>query len=203
MTSEHGNSDIQTYIEDILEKKETGELIVGQQQFLAEIKNALLDGAQGMLLWVYFQIDDICARKRDADIRRVIKDLPKDLPETYKRILQRIENAGTSLIAKRVFQWASAAKRPLSVEEMREAIAVELCQLFRDPDLVLNDLDQLSLCCGNLITIDEGERVVQFAHHTVRQFLPAEASTPSLSKFHFQLQDADHYDSRNIFIGTL
>lgn len=44
LTSEHVNSDIQTYIEDILEeKKETGELVVGQQQLLAEIKNSLLD----------------------------------------------------------------------------------------------------------------------------------------------------------------
>lgn len=49
LTSEHVNSDIQTYIEDVIaEKKETGELIVGQQQLLTEIKSALLDGAQGM-----------------------------------------------------------------------------------------------------------------------------------------------------------
>ncbi|KAL2221474.1 hypothetical protein M432DRAFT_587466 [Thermoascus aurantiacus ATCC 26904] len=193
LTSEHVNSDIQTYIEDVIaEKKETGELIVGQQQLLTEIKSALLDGAQGMFLWVFFQIQNICEQKRDADIRRAIRNLPKDLPETYERILRKIEDSGTSLIAQRVFKWAAAAKRPLSVEEMREAIAVEPCQPSRDPSLVLNDIDRLSLCCRNLIAIDEEERVVQFAHHTVRQFLLAEISTPSLKKFHFKLEEADH-----------
>lgn len=34
--------------------------------------------------------------------------------------------------------------------------------------------------------------MVQFAHHTVRQFLLAEISTPSLKKFHFKLEEADH-----------
>jgi len=99
-------------------------------------------------LWVFFQIQNICEQKRDADIRRAIRNLPKDLPETYERILRKIEDSGTSLIAQRVFKWAAAAKRPLSVEEMREAIVVEPCQPSRDPSLVLTDIDHFLCVAG-------------------------------------------------------
>src|SRR5271168_4308915 len=71
-------------------------------------------------LWVAFEIEDICAQQSDEDIRKVIRDLPKDLPEIYERILARIDRAGTAEIAQKIFKWVASVRRPLSPEELRE-----------------------------------------------------------------------------------
>lgn len=74
---------------------------------------------------VFFQIEDICSQTCDKNIRETIQSLPKDLPETYERALHRIRKGGKVDIATRVFCLVAGAKRPLSVEELREAMAVE------------------------------------------------------------------------------
>ena len=117
----------------------------------------------------------------------MIGDLPKDLPETYERAIARIESAGKAIIAQKIFRWVAAAKRPLTLEELREAIAIQPCQPSRNSEALENDINRLVPYCGNLIVLDEEDQVVQFAHHTVKQFLLSESRTPSLNSFHFQL----------------
>ncbi|KAI9785686.1 MAG: hypothetical protein M1839_008703 [Geoglossum umbratile] len=193
MASPNAHSDIKTYIENsVAEKKKDGELVVGQSQLIGEIQDALIKGAQGMFLWATFQIQDICAQGCDEDIRKVIGDLPKDLPEIYERALARINSSWTAESARKIFRWVAAAKRPLSLEELREAIAIQPCQPSLSSEALENDINRLVPYCGNLIIFDEEDKVVQFAHHTVKQFLLAESRTPSLDSFHFQLPHADH-----------
>ncbi|KAI9764860.1 MAG: hypothetical protein M1840_008006 [Geoglossum simile] len=193
MASPDAHSDIKAYVEhSIAEKERNEELKVGQPQLLIEIRDTLVNGAQGMFLWVTFQIQDICAQGCDEDIRKVIGNLPKDLPETYERVLARINSAGTAKSAQKIFRWVAAAKRPLSLEELREAIAIQPCQPSLNLEALENDINRLVPYCGNLIVLDEEDQVVQFAHHTVKQFLLAASRTPSLDNFHFQLPHADH-----------
>jgi hypothetical protein len=104
----------------------------------------------------------------------------------------RINRAGTAKSAQKIFRWVAAAKRPLSLEELREAIAIRPCQPSLTSEALEKDINQLVLYCGNLILFDEGDQVVQFAHHTVRLFLLEESRNPSLDDFHFQLQHANH-----------
>ena len=96
----------------------------------------------------------------------MIGDLPKDLPETYERALARINSAGTAKSAQKIFRWIAAAKRPLSLEELREAIAIQPCQPSLNSEALENDINRLVPYCGNLIVFDEEDQVVQFAHHT-------------------------------------
>ncbi|KAI9881273.1 MAG: hypothetical protein M1830_005559 [Pleopsidium flavum] len=192
MNSSGLHIDIAPYVKDILiEKKENGDLKVGRPALIDEIHDALVKGAQGMSLWVAFQIQDICAQVCDDDIRKAIKNLAKDLPETYERSLNRIVNAGKVNVAQKVFRWVAAVQRPLSLEELREAIAVEPCQPFSKPERLVNDMNRLISWCGNLIILDEEEQVVQFAHHTVQQFFLSSSSTAS-NIFHFQFSEVNH-----------
>ncbi|KAM6485240.1 ankyrin repeat-containing domain protein [Trichoderma sp. SZMC 28011] len=83
-------SDIATYVEGIVQEKlKTEELIVGDPDLIEDIKAALLDGANGMFLWVVFQ-----------DIRTAIQNFPKDLEETFNRAIDRIVSRGNQEIAK-------------------------------------------------------------------------------------------------------
>ncbi|KAM3557837.1 hypothetical protein ARSEF4850_004902 [Beauveria asiatica] len=79
-------SDIRSYVNTSLQKRlENEELAFGDPHLLVEVNNALTQHADGMFLWVTFLIDEICAGSCDDDIRRSLRQLPKDLEETFKR----------------------------------------------------------------------------------------------------------------------
>ena len=118
-------------------------------------------------LWVAFQIEDLYRQKSDAEIRHTLKTLPKDLPETYQRALSRIIKDGNQKLANQIFRWVAAAKRPLRLEELREAIAVVPGDEFLDRERLVNNADSLTTSCGGLIVSDDEDVVVQFVHHTV------------------------------------
>ena len=142
---------------------------------------------------MFFQIEDICAQDTDEAIRRIIRSLPRDLPATYERALERVVRNRKAEVARKMFRWVAAAKRPLSLMEIREAIAVEPCQPFSQPDKLVNDVDQLVPWCGNLLVLDEEEGLVQFAHHSVKDYLlSGEAPESSSHHFRIEIQDVDH-----------
>ena len=122
-------------------------------------------------LWVAFQIEDICRQVCDQDIRETIRKLPKNLPETYNRILSRIDKMGKAKLAKNIFPWVAIARRPMLLEEIREAIGMEPLQPYFKPERLVNDMSQIVSWCGNLIVLDEQDGTVQFTHQTVKMFL--------------------------------
>ena len=141
---------------------------------------------------MFFQIEDICAQETDEAIRRIIRSLPRDLPATYQRALERVVRNRKADVARKMFRWVAAAKRPLSLMEIRGAIAVEPCQPFSQQDKLVNDVDQLVPWCGNLLVLDEEEGLVQFAHHSVKDYLLS-GEIPRISSHHFRinLHDVD------------
>ncbi|MCJ1346754.1 hypothetical protein MMC31_004972 [Peltigera leucophlebia] len=194
MGSCEANSDIKTYIEDVLAKKiDGGKLIVRNPELISEIIDALVQGANGMFLWVVFQIEDICRQVCDRDIRETTRKLPKNLPETYNRILSRIAEMGNAKLAKRIFPWVATARRPMLLEELREAIAVETLQPYSDPERLVNDMSQIMSWCGNLIVLDEQDGTVQFTHQTVKIFLLESFRDQANADFHFEQQEINHY----------
>jgi Ankyrin repeats (3 copies) len=141
---------------------------------------------------VTLQIDDLCRQRCDADIRRSIATLPKGLPETYQRILCRIIQNDQAEIVNKTFRWIAAVKRPLLIEELREAIAIQPGDKFLERDRLVNDISGLMSWCGNLVTLDEEDLLIQFAHYTVKEFLLSENHTAATRRFHFRLADIDH-----------
>ncbi|KAJ9664651.1 hypothetical protein H2201_005165 [Coniosporium apollinis] len=192
-SSSDAQFDIAIYTREAIDEKlRNRDLVVGNDDLVKEIQDALIQGAQGMFLWVAFEIDDICAQCSDEEIRQVLRSLPKDLTETFNRALLRVLASRKEKIAKQVFRWVAAAKRPLSLQELREAIAVEPCQPYSEPDRLVNDMHRITSWCENLIVLDEEDDAVQFAHHTVKQYFLGPQSDQRLSGFHFELSEADH-----------
>jgi hypothetical protein len=142
-------------------------------------------------LWVAFQIEDLCRQKSDADIRHTLKTLPKDLPETYQRALSRIIKDGNQKLANQIFRWVAAAKRPLRLEELREAIAVVPGDEFLNRERLVNNADSLVPSCGGLLASDDEDIVVQFVHHTVQEFLISEEYQTVADSFHFDVPEVD------------
>ena len=137
-------------------------------------------------LWVDFQVRDICMQTCDEDIITTIQSLPRNLPETYMRLLRRIISHGRASIVKRVLEWILVARRPLTLYEMQEIIAIEPCQTFSKPQRVLPNPHRLITWGESLIVLDEEDDVVQYTHGTVAQFLLSGAAETSIHEFSFK-----------------
>ncbi|KAH7010053.1 hypothetical protein EDB80DRAFT_714408 [Ilyonectria destructans] len=186
--------EIAAFVEDtIQERLETEDLVVGDPALINDVKQALIEGAEGMFLWVIFQIDEICMQHCDDDIRNSIKDLPKDLTDTFNRCLSRISARGKAKLTQQTFPWIAAAKRPLCLDELREAILIEVGQPYSKPDRFINDIQSISSWCENLVEVDEEHKSVRFSHHTILQFFLEQSSESQFNKFHFNLEEADHH----------
>ncbi|KAH8893514.1 hypothetical protein GQ53DRAFT_780886 [Thozetella sp. PMI_491] len=193
MSNELAALDIKSYIDDIIQERlEEEELTVGDPDLVAEIGHALLKGANGMFLWVVFQIDEICLQSCDDDIRTTLQHLPKSLSEVFDRVLHRILVRGNSKAAQRAFKWIAVAKRPLRLVELREILFVETDQQYSKPELYCNVIDCIASWSENLVRVDEELQVAQFAHDTIRQHLLQYPSLPQLEGFHINHKEADH-----------
>ncbi|KAL8365190.1 hypothetical protein RB595_004139 [Gaeumannomyces hyphopodioides] len=165
------NPDVREFITGELETRiESGGLKIGEPTLILEIEDSLVQGAQGMFLWVALQIESLCTAKTDEAIRQALADLPKDLPSTFSRILQKSESLGKDYQQK-TLKLVIAARHPLTTDELREALSVNPGNTDWNPAQLLNDVYSALACCGSLITVDEEDFTVRLVHHSVKQFL--------------------------------
>lgn len=177
------NPEIDAYIDaELTNCLESKKLVIGEPTLKEEIQDALLKGAQGMFLWVALQIQSLCTMKTDLAIRDALVDLPKNLSETFSRILQKSGESGRSY-QRRILQLTIVAYRPLTVGELREALSVTPGDAMRHPSKLLNDVHAALACCGCLLVVDEGESTVRFVHHSVKQFLLRDSDVSTKTTF--------------------
>jgi ankyrin repeat protein len=165
------NPDIDAFIEADLDRcLRQGRLTVGDPALILDIQDALSKGSQGMFLWTALQIQSLCSMKTDHAIRGALADLPKDLSETFARILQKSGSSDPALQAK-TLQLVLAAYRPLTTDELREALSVTPRDATWDPSKLLNDVYSALACCGCVLAVDEETFTVGVIHHSVKQYI--------------------------------
>jgi ankyrin repeat protein len=188
------NPDIEGFISAELESCiMSRKLQIGDPSLILEIEDALLRGAQGMFLWVALQIESLCAEKTDKAIRQALKNLPKSLSETFSRILATSLHFAESYQA-RILKLVTVAKRPLTTEELREALSVNPGDTNWNPAVLLNNLYSTLTCCGSLVIVDEEEMTVRLVHHSVKNFLLRSAKDPSGIPFTIDSADMEMAD---------
>ena len=152
-------------------------------------------------LWVAFQIDSICAQQTDADILSALNDLPKDLPETFNRILRKLRQSRAlgpnSNLPIKIFNIVAAARRPLTLDEIREAVTVEPGNSKWDPTKAVNDIFKLIKDCGCLLMIDEELHTVHFTHYSVRQYLCSNITDKTVDAYQIDM------DSTSSILGRI
>ncbi|KAL8736998.1 MAG: hypothetical protein Q9181_002122 [Wetmoreana brouardii] len=186
--------DIRTFIDITLEEwldGDTPELQINDPTLIITITDRLEREAQGMFLWVKFQLDTLRQKRSDKLILAALNDLPRDLPETFRRILSRYTEADDIDVGRQIFHWIAIAKRPLTVEELREAIGTKPLQETWSDDSYINDMKKAIACCGNLVFIEEEQQTVHFTHGSVKQYFLSDAVQKSLTKHFVDLKKAD------------
>ena len=159
--------------------------------------------------WVFCQLE-VLRHCFPANLRRTLEELPKSLDETYKRILSEINNANW-VHAYRLLQCLTVARRPLRVEELAEVLAFDLTTGGL-PKLNTNwrweDQEEAVLsACSSLVSviIDNGFRVVQFSHFSVKEFLVSNrlsSCREEVSQFHIPIEPS-HAIFAQACIGVL
>ncbi len=134
-------------------------------------------------------------------MRPILNELPETLDETYERILQEIPKSNR-VHAHRLLQCLTIAVRPLHVKELAEVLAVDFGTTGGVPklneDLRWEDQEHAVLsACSSLIAVvmDDGSRVVQFSHFSVKEFLTSDrlaTSTIDASHYHHILLEPSH-----------
>ncbi|KAK2469654.1 hypothetical protein H9L39_18469 [Fusarium oxysporum f. sp. albedinis] len=176
------NADICSYVEatlkqrsDFVEKKLCSSL-------LREMRDKIGNGADGMFRWAACQLDSLARCLSPRDIKIALKSLPRDLNETYCRMLKNIPPEYRRG-AIRLLQFLVHTRRPLNVLEAIEVIATKVDQEPRgfDVDGRLCQKRDVLRYCSSLVIIAEvtkfGEAVeeLHLAHFSVKEYLLEQA----------------------------
>src|ERR1700744_2834113 len=145
--------------------------------------------------WVFCQLE-VLRHLFPANLRLPPEELPKPLDETYKRILNEINNANR-LHSYRLLQCLAVALRPLRGEELAEVLAFDLTTAGLpklNTDWRWEDQEEVVLsACSSLVSviIDNGSRVVQFSPFSVKEFLTSNrlaSCMEEVSQFHVHIE---------------
>ena len=138
------------------------------------------------------QLQTIASKCTDDEILNALDRLPKDLPETFARLLDEKADEVAIRMRKRMFRWLAVAKRPLSLVELREAISLEPLQETWNSQTLVNNIRKVIADCNHLVITDDEMETVHFTHSSVKQYMcspPEELrGTPFIN-----LSDADAY----------
>ncbi|KAF4999296.1 hypothetical protein FDECE_11542 [Fusarium decemcellulare] len=195
MSCSSARSDISNFVTSEIERLSNSEdLLVGHECLKNDIKEALIKHADGMFLWVTFQLQEICSLSSDEEIQDAIltRNLPKDLGEIFRRAIDRIVSSGKEYIVVKLLPWITAAARPMSLDELEESVTIEILQPHIIKARKVNGMGGIGLWFQGLVEIDEESKTVSFAHGSVRQYF-LEVPKSDLSRFRVDFEEADHY----------
>ena len=122
-------------------------------------------------LLAVFHIESLASQPNKAKVREALEKLPKGLDDTYHEALERIAHQGQPSIelANQVLYWISYAYRPLTVSELRCALAVTPGRPTFDEDAMTPESTLVSVCAG-LVAVDSQSGIVRLVHYTTQEF---------------------------------
>ncbi|KAK5720212.1 hypothetical protein LTR15_007485 [Elasticomyces elasticus] len=118
------DADIQKYVSSQLSRDH--KLSRLDQATKGSIEETLAQKADGMFRWVYCQLQLLKQSRssKPSSIKAALRTLPKDLDETYERMLDRLVK-DDRLHALILLRWLAYAKEPLSLEQLAEVSIVD------------------------------------------------------------------------------
>jgi hypothetical protein len=123
--------------------------------------------------WVECQLASIRKCIRVSQLRRALADLPKDLDETYARIILGISEENKADVIK-LLQWLCYSMVPITLEMAADILATgysdELGRCHFDSDERPPEVDDILLICSSLVSLGE-DRMLQLAHFSVKEYL--------------------------------
>ncbi|KAJ7443988.1 ankyrin repeat-containing domain protein [Mycena latifolia] len=165
-------NDIHNYVDKQIQKSpRLCKHIQTRPELHDEIKSKISNNADGMFLLAKLHTESLATKNTIKAVREALRHLPKNLKHTYEEAMNRIKNQNEDdrQVALQALTWVAYAKRPLTVAELCEALAIEPDATTLDVDNLLDINIVLSVCAG-LIVVDEAMSVVRLIHYTTQSY---------------------------------
>jgi ankyrin repeat protein len=132
--------------------------------------------------WVSCQLHYLCELSSDTARRKALNDLPRDLTDTYGRVLMRIKKHDIPL-ARAALQWIAYQSPVHHVDEICDIVS-----FMTGDDTVRYDVEDILDLCGSLVR--RRENCFELAHFTVLEFLEAiKPEDARLAVFRLHVED--------------
>ncbi|KAI9860058.1 MAG: hypothetical protein M1813_006406 [Trichoglossum hirsutum] len=138
-----------------------------------DILQVVVSKAEGMFLAARLYVESLASKTNLRAVKRALRELPATLDDSYNEAMERIKQQPTKILAMRALSWIVYAVRPLQLEEVLHAIAVD----DLEPDdrsiseEILTPQSVVVNACAGMIKIDEGTNVVGLVHKTTQEYL--------------------------------
>ncbi|KAL0937045.1 uncharacterized protein CTRU02_209261 [Colletotrichum truncatum] len=173
------DADIRSYVAHELEQRRGFTEKKLPQDLFEQIRIKVGDGADGMFRWAACQLDSLLKCLHVQAIEEALERLPRDLNETYQRMLENIPEELKS-DALRLLQFLIYSKRPLTLKEAIDITATQIESIGQRSFNVKRRLlraDDILQYCPSLTSIAEFSRdgkvtkAIQLAHFSVKEYL--------------------------------
>lgn len=150
-------------------------LLAESEEERQQILQLVLDKSNGNFLWTALVVKELEDAVSKEQVRDILTSVPKEIGNLYSQILRNVmATSRNSTIAKAILRWTLCASRPLLVEELKEALKLDIGETLSQFDKTIGSI------CGNLVSVDTESRV-KIAHHTVREFFFQEQANHGIS----------------------
>jgi len=116
-------------------------------------------------------LEQIVSESTKADILDKLEEVTNNLPTEYERTFSRIKQSpARAKLAFRIFQWLLAAQRPLTVDQLCEALAISMqdgtLRKARKPskEIILDS-------CMGLVRVNKSSNTFEFFHFTIKGYI--------------------------------
>ena len=180
---DHTREDIKSFSRFLVEQRLSNK----SKDLQADLGLKVADKCEGMFLWVCLLHDRLSPAKNARQLQKMISDTPAGLDRAYERDLDAIHGFSKEDKDRAVMLlwWTLHAVRPLTVQEVTEALLIAMNNenTLYPVDELPDDyddsyVDSLRRLCGSLIDIrapdqssNLGKHEVQFVHFSVKEYL--------------------------------
>ena len=112
-------------------------------------------------------------QRTPSSMRNALESIPNKLYSIYQDNIDRMakERPYQYNIARNVFYLMLRAFRPLRAFELQVCVALARDEDDINSDDAMTDIPYIIDCCANFVIVEEEQRIVSFAHHTVKKFM--------------------------------
>ena len=138
------------------------------------VKDKIAEATDGMFLLARLHFNSLTDKTSPKAIKVTLQAIAKgaeNLYQVYDAVISRIRNQSphSSNLAIKLLSWLVFAIRPLSIEELQHALAIEPESTEFDKDNISN-IEDLVLVCKGLVSVDRESEVIRLSHYTAKEY---------------------------------
>ncbi|KAL8824359.1 MAG: hypothetical protein Q9191_005106 [Dirinaria sp. TL-2023a] len=140
------------------------------------VEDTISNAVEGMFLLAQLHMRSLADKLTPRSVKAALSQLGRGsgsdaIDAAYTDTWQRIENSdkGYRELAHRVITWIACSSRPLFLNQLQYALAIEPDDEEFDADN-LPDPETIMSVCGGLVDIDQETSNIHFAHYTAQEY---------------------------------